>query len=129
LNTKQLVAGLENGILAYLEQLGIVGHKICDKPGVYVGPEAKPKKIASIGLRIKKGCSYHGLSFNWNLDLKPFSFINPCGYENLEVARLIDLSIGFSSQFRNQIISDIIKHMLNIFNFNIISWEQGASLK
>ena len=60
-----------------------------EAPGVYVAD----KKIGSVGLRIKKGCSYHGLSLNNNMDLTPFSYINPCGYEGLQVIRLADLGV------------------------------------
>jgi len=58
-----------------------------DAPGVYVGP----RKLASIGLRIRRGCSYHGLALNVAMDLEPFRRINPCGYAGLEMTQLADL--------------------------------------
>ncbi|MEY3190552.1 MAG: Lipoyl-[acyl-carrier-protein]-protein-N-lipoyltransferase, partial [Pseudomonadota bacterium] len=65
-----------------------------DAPGVYVNDQ----KIGSIGLRIKKNCSYHGLSLNNNMDLRPFDHINTCGYSGLEVTQLSDLGVTVSSK-------------------------------
>ena len=81
---KTLVSNLQSFIQNILHTYGIESSFIEGAPGVYVGG----KKIASIGLRISKGKSYHGLSINVDMDLKPFSFINPCGYEGLEVTQI-----------------------------------------
>ena len=75
---------LENSTIACLKMYGLTAKATKDAPGVYIDN----KKIASLGLRVKKGCSYHGLSVNINMDLTPFSYINPCGYEGLEVTQL-----------------------------------------
>ena len=69
-----------------LQKYGIESSFVEGAPGVYV----EEKKIASIGLRISKGKSYHGISINVDMDLKPFSLINPCGYEGLEVTQISD---------------------------------------
>ena len=81
---RALVDVLENITIAGLKQYGLLAIARKDAPGVYIDD----KKIASLGLRVKKGCSYHGLSMNIDMDLTPFSFINPCGYEGLEVTQL-----------------------------------------
>ena len=87
---RELVTRIENGVISYLAELGIVANGDRDAPGVYVAG----KKIASLGLKIRKGCSYHGLSFNFNLDKTPFSYINPCGYAGLQVVNLSELISG-----------------------------------
>lgn len=86
---RELVTRIENGVINYLANLGIIANGDRDAPGVYVAG----KKIASLGLKIRKGCSYHGLSFNFNLDKTPFSYINPCGYSGLQVVNLSELVI------------------------------------
>ena len=81
---KALVANLQNLIQNILQNYSIESSFVEGAPGVYVGA----KKIASIGLRISKGRTYHGISLNVNMDLEPFSRINPCGYEGLEVTQI-----------------------------------------
>ena len=83
---KTLVSNLQSLIQNILHTYGIESSFVEGAPGVYV----KDKKIASIGLRISKGKSYHGISINVDMDLKPFSFINPCGYKGLEVTQISD---------------------------------------
>ncbi len=87
---KSLVTALEQAVIDFLASLNIPAQRRESAPGVYVG-EAK---IAALGLRIRLGCSYHGLSLNVNLDLSPFQGINPCGYAKLEVTRLQDFGIA-----------------------------------
>jgi len=86
---RSLVSGLENAVINTLLQYGIKAEARRDAPGVYVDG----KKIASLGLRIRKGCSFHGLSLNVDMDLTPFSAINPCGYPGLEITQLQDLGV------------------------------------
>ncbi|MDC1487079.1 lipoyl(octanoyl) transferase LipB [Gammaproteobacteria bacterium] len=81
---KALVANLQNLIQNILQHYSIESSFVEGAPGVYVGE----KKIASIGLRISKGRTYHGISLNVDMDLEPFSRINPCGYEGLEVTQI-----------------------------------------
>ncbi|MDA9307152.1 lipoyl(octanoyl) transferase LipB [Gammaproteobacteria bacterium] len=81
---KALVANLQNRIQNILQHYSIESSFVEGAPGVYVGE----KKIASIGLRISKGRTYHGISLNVDMDLEPFSRINPCGYEGLEVTQI-----------------------------------------
>ncbi|MBN8413471.1 lipoyl(octanoyl) transferase LipB [Halomonas denitrificans] len=88
LGVRDLVSALEDSVVDALGQHGIEAHARPDAPGVYVGE----RKIASLGLRIRRGASFHGIAVNLDLDLTPFSFINPCGYAGLEMTRLADLT-------------------------------------
>jgi len=87
LGVKGLVHLLEGAVIGLLAGYGIEAEARADAPGVYVA-EAK---IASLGLRVRRGCSYHGLSLNVDMDLTPFLRINPCGYPGLAVTQLADL--------------------------------------
>ncbi|SEK51811.1 lipoyl(octanoyl) transferase LipB [Halomonas daqiaonensis] len=88
LGVRDLVSALENAVIAVLAEHRVIAHARPDAPGVYVG-EAK---IASLGLRIRRGSSFHGVALNVDGDLSPFSRINPCGYAGLAMTRLADLS-------------------------------------
>ena len=87
LGVRALVDLLEQSVIRLLQELGIDAVARRDAPGVYVDGA----KIAAVGLRIRKGCSLHGLSLNLEMDLEPFSRINPCGYQGLAVTQLSDL--------------------------------------
>jgi lipoyl(octanoyl) transferase len=89
---RELVNRMEQAIIDLLADYGIEGQRRDKAPGVYV----EGKKIAALGLRIKHGMSYHGLALNVDMDLAPFSYINPCGYEGLEVTQLRALDISDS---------------------------------
>jgi lipoyl(octanoyl) transferase len=88
LGPKILVKTLQEFIKSLLKEYSIDSEFIDGAPGVYVNE----KKIASIGLRISKGKTYHGISINVDMDLAPFSYINPCGYEGLKVTQIKDLN-------------------------------------
>jgi lipoyl(octanoyl) transferase len=92
INVRQLVSAMENAVVALLLEANIHGLNRSDAPGVYV----QDRKIASVGLRLKKECCYHGISLNVNMDLAPFNAIDPCGYQGLEVTQLKDLGIHLS---------------------------------
>jgi lipoic acid synthetase len=87
LGVRDLVTALERAVIAYCAELGIEAECRKNAPGVYVAG----KKIASVGLRIRRGASYHGLAFNVNMDLEPFQRINPCGYAGLQMTQLAAL--------------------------------------
>jgi len=87
MGVRQLVVALENAVIAYARELGISASGSREAPGVYVGGA----KLASVGLRIRRGASYHGLALNVGLDLQPFERINVCGYRGLAVTQLADL--------------------------------------
>lgn len=86
LGVRDLVTLIENSVVRLLGDYGIIGEPRPDAPGVYVDG----KKISSLGLRVRKGCSYHGVAINVNMDLQPFANINPCGYAGLAMVQLID---------------------------------------
>jgi lipoyl(octanoyl) transferase len=87
LGVRALVQGIERAIVATVAEWGIEAYGRRDAPGVYVGP----RKLASVGLRIRRGCSYHGLALNVAMDLEPFRRINPCGYAGLEMTQVSEL--------------------------------------
>lgn len=78
---RELVTALEQCIVNTLANDNVEAYAKCDAPGVYVDE----KKVCSVGLRIRKGCSFHGLAYNINMDLEPFQRINPCGYAGMEM--------------------------------------------
>ena len=84
LTIRDFVCMIENAVIDCLKEKGIEAHPRRDAPGVYV----KDAKIASLGLRVKRGCSYHGLALNVAMDLTPFSQINPCGMKNLSMTQV-----------------------------------------
>lgn len=90
LGVRDLVSALEQAVIVLLAEHGVVAHARPDAPGVYVG-EAK---IASLGLRIRRGASFHGVALNVDGDLSPFLRINPCGYAGMAMTRLADLVDG-----------------------------------
>jgi lipoyl(octanoyl) transferase len=87
LGVRRLVVALENAVIEYVAQWGILAAGRRDAPGVYVNDA----KLASLGLRVRRGASYHGLALNVSLDLEPFGRINPCGHPGLAITRLVDL--------------------------------------
>ena len=89
LGVRDLVTLIEQSIVQLIDSYGVAAEAKPEAPGVYVDG----KKLAALGLRIRKGCSYHGLSLNVDMDLGPFSNINPCGYEGLEVIDMKRLGI------------------------------------
>ncbi len=87
IGVRDLVTSIEETIIATLAHYQIASTAKPDAPGVYVDG----KKIASLGLRVRRGCSFHGLALNVDMDLSPFLQINPCGYEGLAMTRIKDL--------------------------------------
>ncbi|MAF83817.1 MAG: octanoyltransferase [Chromatiales bacterium] len=87
LTVRSLVSALENAVINTVAEYGIEARNRREAPGVYVG-EAK---LASIGLRIRRGCSYHGLALNVDMDLTPFTRINPCGFAGMQMTQLTSL--------------------------------------
>jgi lipoyl(octanoyl) transferase len=88
LGVRGIVTALERSIIEYAAELGIVAECRRNAPGVYVDG----RKLASVGIRVRRGATYHGIALNVSLDLEPFGRINPCGYAGLEMTRLSDLS-------------------------------------
>ena len=100
---------IELSIIEWLEGVGITAHTRTGAPGVYVG-EAK---IAALGLRIRRKCSYHGLSLNLDMNLEPFSRINPCGYQDLAVTQVADFGVSASVEQVGAELSNILIRRLN----------------
>lgn len=87
LGVRDLVTALERSVIGLAAEYGVVAEARKNAPGVYV----EGRKLASVGIRIRRGASYHGLALNVSLDLEPFGRINPCGYEGLQMTRLADI--------------------------------------
>ena len=103
---KKLVSSIQEFVKNLLADLSIDCNFVEGAPGVYVDK----KKIASIGLRISKGKSYHGISINFDMDLSPFKQINPCGYEGLEVTQIKDLNKHVSKLQLEKMVINLLKN-------------------
>lgn len=110
LNVRQLVSALEGSVVNLLSEFNVHGLARADAPGVYV----QDKKIASVGLRLKKECCYHGISLNLDMDLTPFDAIDPCGYRGLEVTQLKDLGIDLT---QTDAASKLLKYLTKELNY------------
>lgn len=108
---RQLVCTLEKTVVNTLDDYGIKAAGRCDAPGVYV----EDSKICSIGLRVRRGCSYHGIAFNIAMDLEPFSRINPCGFKNLHVTQVSDFVPGIEI---NEIEPKLVAYLTQNFGYN-----------
>lgn len=115
---RQLVTLIENSIIASLADYDIEAYAKADAPGVYVDE----KKIASLGLRVRKGCSFHGLAININMDLSPFLRINPCGYAGLEMIQTADIN---GPQDTASASEALVKHIIPLLEANNISYQTG----
>ena len=91
---KSLVRRIEAAVVATLAEYGIQSQAEPGMPGVYVGQGAELAKISAIGLRVSRHCTFHGLSLNVDMDLEPFTRINPCGYPDLKAIQLRDLGVS-----------------------------------
>jgi lipoyl(octanoyl) transferase len=92
LGVRGLVSAMENSVIGVLAEHGVMAQARADAPGVYVNDA----KIAALGLRVRRGYTYHGLAFNIDMDLEPFSRINPCGFHDMPVTQARDLGIDAS---------------------------------
>lgn len=110
LGVRHLVTALESCIVDSMKPYGIDAYPKADAPGVYVNEQ----KLCSIGLRIRKGCSFHGLALNVNMDLSPFQRINPCGYAGLEMVQSEQLNGPQNVIEAGQIIVDQFCDLLSI---------------
>jgi len=112
LGVRALVTALENSIIEYLKQLGIDSSARADAPGVYVNG----KKIASLGLKIRKQRSYHGLALNVSMDLTPFQTVNPCGLQGMLMTQISDYIAQENMPTTEQaglVLSEILKRLIN----------------
>lgn len=105
---RQMVNHMEGAVTDLLTSYGITSASRGDAPGVYVNGA----KIASLGLRLKNGCCYHGLSFNADMDLSPFAAIDPCGYRGLQMTQTRDLGIAVPpAQLGEQLLKLALQHL------------------
>jgi lipoyl(octanoyl) transferase len=105
---KELVRRLEQAVIDLLAAHGVKAERLAGAPGVYVAGA----KIAALGLRIRNGCSYHGLALNVDLDLAPFAAINPCGYTGLAVTRLRDLGVALDVAGAAEALAERLRTLL-----------------
>lgn len=108
ISVKDYVHRLEQSVIDLLELYGVAGHRRKGAPGVYVDN----KKISALGIRIRKGCSYHGLSINVDMNLAPYNGIHPCGYSDLEVTQMREVGIEKNIvQITNTLIPCLLSQM------------------
>ena len=93
LGIRSLVRRLEEGVVQWLDSSGISAYGKTAAPGVYVARDGRDAKVAALGLKVRNGCTYHGIAVNVDMDLSPFADIDPCGYPGLEVTQLRDLGL------------------------------------
>ena len=109
ITVRPLVRLMETAVIDLLRDFGISGVHRADAPGVYVGDA----KIAALGLRISRGCCYHGLALNVDMDLSPFFTIDPCGYSGLAVTQLKDLGV---SESPDAIAAKLSRHLVTLLS-------------
>ena len=114
LGVRELVAQLEQSVLDLLRDADIAGERRAGAPGVYVGG----RKLAALGLRVRRGCSYHGLALNVDMDLAPFRAIAPCGYENLDVTQLHDLGVAVDPTTAG---AQLCAHLMRNLGYNAVA--------
>ena len=110
LGVRDLVTALEQSIIDLAAQYNIVAASRADAPGVYV----QAKKIGSVGLRVRRNASYHGMALNVDMDLEPFTRINPCGFEDLEVTDLAELGV---TRDLSEVARDLEPYLLRHLGF------------
>ncbi len=122
IGVRHLVSLIEQSLIDTLAEYDLQAYARKDAPGVYIN-EAK---IAALGLRIKKGCSFHGLSLNLDMDLSPFEQINPCGYKNLEVVQLCDYIEKVNPQLvQQQLTFHLARNLGYTPPEKALVWKQG----
>ena len=122
LKVRELVQLMEQAIIDTLGHYGLVAERKNGAPGVYID-EAK---IAALGLRVKNGCSYHGLAINVDVDLAPFSGINPCGYEGLKTIRMRDFGVSASVEQVGECLLAQLERLLPALDVAPAAQHQGV---
>lgn len=105
---RELVTRMEQAVIDLLADAGIAAERLTGAPGVYVNGA----KIAALGLRVKHGCTYHGLAFNVDMDLAPFAAINPCGYPGMAVTQCRDLGLNWSGEQAERVLTDALQRAI-----------------
>ena len=115
LGVRDMVTALERSVVDSAAEYGIQAYPRADAPGVYVDS----KKLASVGLRVRRGCTYHGLAFNVDMDLEPFSRINPCGYQGLQITQLTELGGPSDVELMARVLAPhLLRHLCFAANNN-----------
>jgi lipoyl(octanoyl) transferase len=112
LGVREMVRRIEAGVITWLETAGIPAHGKMSAPGIYVLRDGVEAKIAALGLRVRNGCTYHGVAVNIDMDLSPFSDIDPCGYPGLAVTQLADLGVARTVEQAGRELAPILVHHL-----------------
>ena len=108
INVRELVRLMEQAVINVLDEFNITAQGRVDAPGVYVNDA----KIAALGLKIRNGCCYHGLSLNVDMDTVPFTYINPCGYQGLRVTQIKDFGVDVSIEEIEQRVAQQLSSLL-----------------
>jgi len=110
---RALVRRIEAAVIEWLSTLRIVAYGKPSAPGVYVEVDGREAKIAALGLRVRQGCTYHGLAVNVAMDLSPFTDIDPCGYRGLAVSQLADLGVARTvDEAGDELVPVLAAHLL-----------------
>jgi lipoyl(octanoyl) transferase len=112
LKVKEMVRRIEQAVIDLLAAHGLAARRLDGAPGVYVGAADRPEKIAALGLRIRNGRSYHGVSLNVDMDLSPFLAINPCGYAGMAVTQTRDQGIDLTPEQAGKALVDALVRQL-----------------
>ncbi len=118
IGVRELVTDIETIVINTLKAYGIESKAKAEAPGVYI----QNKKICSLGLRIRRGCSFHGLALNVNMDLSPFKRINPCGYQGMEMVQVKDLGGPGDIVVVEQ---ELIKQLATLLHYNHITYTEA----
>lgn len=114
LKVREMVQLIETAVIATLAHFGVPAHRRGGMPGVYTGNRSAGDKIAALGLKVKGGCTYHGVSLNVDVDLMPFNGINPCGYQGLQVTSLKAMGVAASSALVGRELASTLEASLKI---------------
>jgi lipoyl(octanoyl) transferase len=107
IGVREFVNRIEESIIGVLSLHGVQGKRVEGAPGIYVDGN----KVASLGLRVRRGCTFHGLAFNIDMDLEPFQRINPCGYAGLQVTQLSDLAVVTFEQAEQELVESLARQL------------------
>lgn len=118
IGVRHLVSALEDSIVNLMQDYDVKAYAKKDAPGVYVDD----KKLCSVGLRIRKGCSFHGLALNVNMDLSPFQRINPCGYAGMEMVNSVTLG---GPDSLNEAGPKLVDHFCSLLGINDKELREG----
>ena len=114
IGVRDLVSRIEEAIIQVLDQYGVQGERLAGAPGIYVNGA----KIASLGLRVRRGCAFHGLAFNIDMDLEPFQRINPCGFHGLEITQLV----SFRAVKLRDVEDLLVDHLARQLGYASVDW-------